>query len=136
MLSWASSVGYLTALFSKNLQYRQLCSSSFTGNLWSLRNERQPMFNCFWLRKLNLLSYVELGIVSRVFESVGRKKSIVRCLWSVRTLRDHLTSRKTPRTGCVNNKTTSTGYTVGKSRSKTTFFLTNILFCNEHCRSY
>ena len=27
-------------------------------------------------------------------------------------------------------------FTVGKSRLKTTFSLTNILFCNEQCRSY
>ena len=36
----------------------------------------------------------------------------------------------------IDNQASARRCTVRKSRSKTTFSLTNILFCNEHCRSY
>ena len=41
-----------------------------------------------------------------------------------------------PRVKCENIGKYKAHYTIRKSRSKTTFSLTNILFCNEHCRSY
>ena len=55
--------------------------------------------------------------------------------WLLLDTRSHVSAREIPGGGQLHISARGK-HTVRKSRSKTTFSWTNILFCNEHCLSY